>query len=98
MWEVGVAQVAMVQIASRLVRRIASFAREGQDVVLGRRIGVIRLESQVDFVVPVRDHLQVTVQPGERVTAGESIPVVLGPGTPQGAGRASRSKALRSRR
>ena len=43
MWEVGVAQVAMVQIASRLVRRIASFAREGQDVVLGRRIGVIRL-------------------------------------------------------
>jgi phosphatidylserine decarboxylase len=75
-------QVAVVQIASRLVRQIASFVREGQEVALGERIGVIRLGSQVDLVLPVRDDVQVTVQPGERVTAGESILALLGPGTP----------------
>src|SRR5437879_5372364 len=48
-------QVAVVQIASRLVRQIAGFVREGQDVALGQRIGVIRLGSQVDLVMPVHD-------------------------------------------
>jgi phosphatidylserine decarboxylase len=66
-------EVAVVQIASRLVRQIVSFVREGQDVALGQRIGVIRFGSQVDLVLPARDDLKVMVQPGERVRAGESI-------------------------
>jgi phosphatidylserine decarboxylase len=66
-------QVAVVQIASRLVRQIAVFVREGQAVTLGQRIGVIRLGSQVDLVLPAREDLQVMVKPGERVRAGESI-------------------------
>ncbi|MDQ3854770.1 MAG: phosphatidylserine decarboxylase, partial [Chloroflexota bacterium] len=70
-------QVAVVQIASRLVRQIATFVREGQDVTLGQRIGVIRLGSQVDLVVPAREDLKVTVQPGQRVTAGTAIIAVL---------------------
>lgn len=64
-------QVAVVQIASRLVRQVAAFVREGQEVVLGQRIGIIRLGSQVDLVLP-RD-VKLTVQPGEQVRAGESI-------------------------
>ena len=86
-------QVAVVQIASRLVRQIAGFVREGQDVALGQRIGVIRLGSQVDLVMPVHDDVTVTVQPGERVTAGESILAVLGPDTPQGVGHDRQSLA-----
>jgi phosphatidylserine decarboxylase len=66
-------QVAVVQIASRLVRQIASFVHEGQQVALGQRIGVIRLGSQVDLVLPAHRDVQVTVRPGERVRAGESI-------------------------
>ena len=66
-------QVAVVQIASRLVRQIATFVHEGQELTLGQRVGVIRLGSQVDLVLPVRPDLKVTVQPGERVKAGESI-------------------------
>src|SRR5262249_61926642 len=38
-------QVAVVQIASRLVRQIVAFVREGQDVTLGQRIGGVRLGS-----------------------------------------------------
>lgn len=71
--ENGDFQVAVVQIASRLVRQIASFVNEGQEVSLGQRIGVIRLGSQVDLVLPAVEGLRVTVCPGEHVTAGESI-------------------------
>jgi phosphatidylserine decarboxylase len=70
-------QVAVVQIASRLVRRIDAFVRAGQHVTLGQRIGVIRLGSQVDLVLPAREDVVLTVQPGERVRAGESIIAVL---------------------
>lgn len=70
-------QVAVVQIASRLVRQIAVFIREGQDVALGERMGVIRLGSQVDVVLPVRKNLRIVGKPGDRVRAGESTIAVL---------------------
>jgi phosphatidylserine decarboxylase len=66
-------EVAVVQIASRLVRQIAGFVDVGDRVTAGQRIGVIRLGSQVDVVLPRREGVRVTVRPGERVRAGESI-------------------------
>lgn len=75
--ERGDYQVAVVQIASRLVRQIASFVHEGQDVALGQRIGVIRLGSQVDLVLPARDGLRIRIQPGDQVAAGESVIGIL---------------------
>jgi len=70
-------QVAIVQIASRLVRQIALFLREGEDVSLGQRLGVIRLGSQVDLVIPAREDVRITTKVGERLRAGESIVAVL---------------------
>ena len=70
-------QVAVVQIASRLVRQIASFVTEGQRVALGQRIGVIRFGSQVDVVLPARPDLNVAVRPGARVRAGVSTVATL---------------------
>jgi phosphatidylserine decarboxylase len=66
-------QVAVVLIASRLVRRIVSYVREGDDVALGQRIGAIRFGSQVDLVLPNIPEVRVLVAPGERVRAGESL-------------------------
>ena len=66
-------QVAVVQIASRLVRQIVSFVHEGDAVVPGQRIGVIRFGSQVDLVLPLRPDVRVTVQPGIHVRAGQSV-------------------------
>ena len=66
-------ELAVVQIASRLVRQIASFVEVGEEVAVGQRIGVIRLGSQVDVVLPARSGIQVTVGPGDRVRAGESV-------------------------
>lgn len=76
--ENGRLQVAVVQIASRLVRQIASFVDEGQHVEVGQRIGVIRLGSQVDVVLPALPGVEVSVRPGERVRAGESVLARLG--------------------
>jgi phosphatidylserine decarboxylase len=70
-------QVAVVQIASRLVRQIRSFVHESQQVQLGQRLGMIRFGSQVDLVLPLRPDLEVTIKPGDRVTAGQSIVAVL---------------------
>jgi len=71
-------QVAVVQIASRLVRQIVSFIREGDEVAVGDRIGMIRFGSQVDLVLPACGDMQLLVQPGERVCAGESVIAMVG--------------------
>jgi phosphatidylserine decarboxylase len=70
-------EIAVVQIASRLVRQIASFVKVGEDVTAGQRIGVIRLGSQVDVVLPARPGLEIAVAPGDRVRAGESVLATL---------------------
>ena len=75
--ERGDLEIAVVQIASRLVRQIGAYVKVGEDVALGQRIGVIRLGSQVDVVLPVCPGVQVSVQPGERVRAGQTVLAVL---------------------
>lgn len=66
-------QIGIVLIASRLVRRIVSFVEEGEDVAIGQRIGVIRFGSQVDLVLPAHEGIEVLVEPGQRVRAGETV-------------------------
>jgi phosphatidylserine decarboxylase len=73
-------EVAVVQIASRLVRQIACYVGEGEQVKLGQRIGVIRLGSQVDVVIPMRRDLCVLVGQGDRVSAGTSVIATIGAG------------------
>jgi len=66
-------QVAVVQIASRLVRQIVSYVDVGQKIGRGERLGIIRLGSQVDLVLPATDGLEVCVAAGDRVRAGQSV-------------------------
>lgn len=65
--------VAVVQVASRLVRRIQSFLTEGQTVEAGQRLGMIRLGSLVAVVLPADPGLHLAVALGARVKAGVSI-------------------------
>lgn len=83
-------QVAVVQIASRLVRQIVSFVDEGQQVTPGQRIGVIRFGSQVDLVLPARLDLEVRVRPGMRLRAGESAIARMRGVDSRGPGRSAR--------
>ncbi|MFX0202492.1 MAG: phosphatidylserine decarboxylase [Candidatus Hodarchaeota archaeon] len=69
----GLFKVGIVQIASRLVRKIVPYIREGQEVTRGERIGVIRFGSQVDLILPDMPTLRIEVRPGQKVKAGISI-------------------------
>lgn len=66
-------KVGVVQIASRTVRRIVSFLKEGQALGIGQRIGMIVFGSQVDLVIPKIEGLSLMVREGDRVVAGVSL-------------------------
>jgi phosphatidylserine decarboxylase len=65
--------VMMVQIASRLVRQIVAYIREGQSVARGQRVGMIRFGSQVDLFLPVCKVSQPEVKIGQRLQAGITV-------------------------
>jgi phosphatidylserine decarboxylase len=66
-------KVGVVQIASRLVRKIVLYLREGQEIRKGERMGMIRFGSQVDLILPGLSSLNIEINPGEDVKAGVSI-------------------------
>ena len=65
--------VGVVQIASRFVRGIVSYVKEGQQVQIGQRIGMIRFGSQVDLAIPDLVDCQIAVKPGQVVRAGLTV-------------------------
>ena len=60
-----------VQIAGLIARRIISFSREGENVNVGDRIGLIRFGSRVDVYMP--DSAVPLVGLGSKAIAGETI-------------------------
>jgi phosphatidylserine decarboxylase len=77
------APVIVIQIASIMVRRIISYLKEQVPVRVGDRLGLIRMGSQVDIVIPAVDTLRLCVSVGNRVTAGETIIARYSPRTSQ---------------
>ncbi|OGP12620.1 MAG: phosphatidylserine decarboxylase [Deltaproteobacteria bacterium RIFCSPLOWO2_02_FULL_50_16] len=66
----GGGQMAFVQIAGWVARRIVCYLKEGQGVLRGQLMGLIRFGSRVDIYLP--PFADILVQPGMRVTGGET--------------------------
>jgi phosphatidylserine decarboxylase len=66
-------QVMLVQIASRLVRQIVAYVKQGQLLDRGQRVGMIRFGSQVDLFLPVHKVTRLEVNIGQRLLAGATI-------------------------
>ena len=64
-------RVAAVQIAGLVARRIVPFAREGDIVAAGQRIGMIRFGSRVDVYLP--EGTRPFVAEGQTAIAGETV-------------------------
>jgi len=66
-------KIGVIQISSRLVRKIISYIGEGDSTEIGQRLGSIVFGSQVDVVVPRLEELRIEVKPGDEVKAGVSV-------------------------
>jgi phosphatidylserine decarboxylase len=67
----GGADIAVVQIAGLVARRILCFVRAGQALIAGERFGLIRFGSRTDLYLPMDWAVFAIV--GQRVVGGETI-------------------------
>jgi phosphatidylserine decarboxylase len=72
---VGGAELIVVQIAGLVARRIFCSLTDKQRVSRGERFGLIRFGSRLDVYLPAG--ASVSVQPGQRVRAGETVLATL---------------------
>lgn len=64
-------QMAFVQIAGLIARRIVCWLEPKDAVIQGRRFGLIRFGSRVDVYLPADS--RIAVKAGDRVRAGETV-------------------------
>lgn len=64
-------EIAFVQIAGLIARRIVCFAKEGQSYQAGERFGLIRFGSRLDVYLPTDIEPQVCI--GQTMVAGETV-------------------------
>lgn len=76
--------VTFTLVAGLIARRIVCRVAEGEDLVAGQRVGLIRFGSRVDVDLPQGS--TVLVEPGQRVVGGRSIIARLTPSAKQESG------------
>lgn len=69
-------QVGFTQIAGLVARRIVPFAKGGDIVAVGQRIGLIRFGSRVDVYLPAGTEPKVLM--GQKTVAGETVLAEIG--------------------
>jgi phosphatidylserine decarboxylase len=69
--EPGAGDLAVVQIAGLVARRIVCDLREGETVITGQRFGIIRFGSRTDIYLPAGAVPTVIV--GQRAVGGETV-------------------------
>ena len=68
--------LALILLAGLVARRILTFVGEGDSVVAGQRIGMIRFGSRVDVYLPAGTGPMVLL--GQRAIAGETVLAEIG--------------------
>jgi phosphatidylserine decarboxylase len=74
------AEIAVVQIAGLIARRIVCDVTEGQVLFAGERFGLIRFGSRTDLYLPAGT--VPLVSPGQRMIGGETVIATLDPEFP----------------
>ncbi len=64
-------ELAVVQIAGLVARRIRCDLKKGQDICRGERFGIIRFGSRLDVYLP--EGVRVLATPGQITRAGETV-------------------------
>jgi phosphatidylserine decarboxylase len=74
------ADIAVVQVAGLIARRIRCSVHEGQEVMAGERFGIIRFGSRAEVYLPL-DWTPLVME-GQRAVGGETAIADAKPGTP----------------
>ena len=69
-------EIAVVQIAGLIARRILCSVREGDAVSTGARFGIIRFGSRTDLYLP--EGVRPLIAEGQRMIGGETVIAELG--------------------
>jgi len=64
-------RILVKQIAGRIARRICCWCKEGDNLIAGQRIGMIRFGSRADVYLP--QEVEIKVKKGDRVVGGETL-------------------------
>lgn len=64
-------EVRFSQVSGFLARRIVCQLQKGENVIIGKRFGMIKFGSRVDLILP--PSAIVLVEPGQKTRAGETI-------------------------
>lgn len=64
-------KILFKQIAGAVARRIEYHIGEGDTVTTGQRFGIVKFGSRMDLLVP--PHVDLDVEEGQHVTAGETV-------------------------
>jgi phosphatidylserine decarboxylase len=67
----GGTKVLFKQIAGAVARRIEYHIGEGDTVAAGQRFGIVKFGSRMDVLVP--PHVELTLETGQHVRAGETV-------------------------
>jgi phosphatidylserine decarboxylase len=66
-------KIGLILIASRMVRRIVLWVKNGDTVKRGQRAGKIVFGSQTDILIPALQGLKIEVREGQQVYAGLTV-------------------------
>lgn len=72
-FDTGLGDITVAQIAGMLTRRIHNFVRPLQMVRKGEHMGFICFGSRVDILFPRSSNIKIGVTEGERVKGGETV-------------------------
>jgi phosphatidylserine decarboxylase len=68
-------KVVVKQITGAIARRIVCDCQEGNELIAGQRYGMIKFGSRTELFIPRNSKAQITVKPGDKVKAGETVMV-----------------------
>jgi phosphatidylserine decarboxylase len=75
--ETEIGQVTILQIAGLIARRVYPYIKDGDVLKKGDRIGIIRLGSRVDVILPADKVQSISVKIGDPVKAGQDTIALL---------------------
>ena len=65
--------IRVKQISGKIARRIVCWLRSGDEVARGERIGMIKLGSRTDLLLPAGEAVELSVKKGDKVFGGVTV-------------------------